>query len=81
MLHVKEVSGYSKDLLQNQFYGAILYSDFWQYLIQLIANFFVYLIVAVCLDELAFNFLEKPEDIEPADNTTIIQLGTLSKIK
>ena len=82
MLHVKEVSGYSQEILENEFYGSILYGEFWNYILQLIVNFFIYLAVAVCLDELSFSFLEKSEDEDdgPPDNSQVVQLGKLPSL-
>lgn len=45
-------------------------------MMQLGANFLVYLLIAMISDKVSFSFLEKPEDSEiPPDNTAVVQLG------
>ncbi len=75
MLHIVQVSGYSRESLQNEYYGAVLYSHFGGYFIQLVINFFIYFALAICLDKLNLTFLQRPDDVEASDSGTVIQLG------
>lgn len=74
-LHIEKVSEFSKIELENEFYGHVLYTNFWSYILHLLMSFAVYFLVAICLEELNHSFLAKPNGTEVADNVSMIQLG------
>lgn len=67
----------SMDLLADEFYGAMLYGSYWHCILHLFISFLFYFFLSWGLDELIHTFSDTPEEAEPSDNATQIQLGIL----